>query len=377
MRTIGRTCLRTVSLVLVISSVVPLLDVCASEPVSYEETAPVYNLYFGDLHSHTSYSDGEGTPDQAYEMAAASGADFLALTDHGYLLLDSEWADTLASADEHTTSDFVAMAGYEYFIPGINEMNIYGTPNMPPGADGRSMEFCESGRMTDGSIVQWVYDWIASEQEAIGQWNHPLAYGCPYCFDWYNYSYITDERDSAMGMVEAYNSYDRAASYILALDQGWHIMPTATADTHLADWIAGSEIRTVLLAQSLSRDDLYDAMRCGRGYGTLDSDLRISFTVNGAVMGSVLPAGGSTFEVSVIVEDPSGLAIDAITLVEVVSDGGAVVASMDGDGDTFLDWDVVLESTDSSYYFLRVYSASGDLDLPGITAWTSPVWTGN
>lgn len=377
MFTISHTCLRVVCFVLVFASVVPLLDIGSSETVPEEETAPVYNLYFGDLHSHTSYSDGEGTPDEAYDMAQASGADFLALTDHGYLLLDSEWVDTLASADEHTSPDFVAMAGYEYFIPGINEINIYGTANMPPGADGRSTEFCEGGRMTDGSIVQWVYDWISSEPGAIGQWNHPLAYGCPYCFDWYNYSYLTEERDAGMGLVEAYNSYDRSASYVLAVDHGWHVMPTATTDTHVADWIVGSEIRTVLLAPSLTREDLYDAMKCGRGYGTLDSDLRISFTVNGAVMGSVLPSGGSTFEVSVSIKDPSGLATDAITLVEVISDGGEVVASMDGDGDTTFDWEVTLGAVDSSYYFLRVYTESGDGGLPGITAWTAPVWTGN
>ncbi|MCU0860222.1 MAG: CehA/McbA family metallohydrolase [Thermoplasmata archaeon] len=355
----------------------PLLDVGSSETVSYEDTGPEYNLYFGDLHSHTSYSDGEGTPDEAFDMARSSGADFLAITDHGYLLLDREWADTLVSADEHTSSDFVAMAGYEYFIPGINEINIYGTSNMPPGSDERATEYCESGRMIDASVVRWTYDWIASEPGAVGQWNHPLAYGCPYCFDWYNYSYITDERDAGMGMVEAYNSYDRSASYILALDQGWHVMPTATTDTHLADWIAGSEIRTVLLAPSLTRDDLYDAMRCGRGYGTLDSDLRISFSVNGAVMGSVLPSSGTIFEVCVSIEDPSGLAADAITRAEVVSDGGEVVASMGGDGGTTLDWEVSLESVDSSYYFLRVYTESGDGGLPGITAWTAPVWTGN
>ncbi len=337
MLTIGRTCLRTVCFFLAFASVVPLLNVGSSETVSNEETAPAYNLYFGDLHSHTSYSDGEGTPNEAYELARASGADFLALTDHGYMLLDSEWADTLVSADEHTSTDFVAMAGYEYFIPGINEINIYGTANMPPGADGRSMEFREGGMMTDGAIVQWVYDWISSEPGAIGQWNHPLAYGCPYCFDWYNYSYLTTERDAGMGIVEAYNSYDRSASYILCLDQGWHVMPTATADTHLAEWIAGSEIRTVLLAPSLAREDLYEAMRCGRGYATLDSNLEIYFTVNDDVMGSVLPSGGSTYEIGVDIEDPSGLEEDAISYVQIVSDRGEVVANMTGDGDATFD----------------------------------------
>lgn len=340
-----------------------------------EETI-TYNLYFGDLHSHTSYSDGEGTPDDAFEAAQAAGADFLALTDHGYLMRDWEWADSILSADEHTSSEFVAMAGYEYFIPGINEINIYGTQNMPPGVDAGTGAFQKTGRMSDGTLVKMTYDWIAQEPGAIGQWNHPLAYGCPFCFDWYQYAYLTEERDEGMGMVECYNSYDRSASYILALDAGWHMMPTATGDTHEADWISGCEMRTVLLAPSLTRDDLYDAMRSGRGYATLDSNLEIYFTLNGVVMGSVLSPDTSEFEAVIHIEDDDSVATDAITLVEIVSDGGVVVATMEGDGTTVFDCSVTLDSETSSYYLLRVYTESGDLGLPGITAWTAPVWTG-
>jgi len=371
-----RKCCSGLSLAVMLAMVAPCLWSGVVHAAESECEAVQYNLYFGDLHSHTSYSDGEGTPDEAYEAAHGAGADFLALTDHGYLLLDSEWADTIRSADEHTSSEFVAMAGYEYYMPGINEINIYGTENMPPGSDARSGIYTEAGRMTDGAIVQWLYDWIAQEPGAIGQWNHPISYGCPYCFDWYNYAYLTDERDDGMGMVECYNGNDRSASYIIALDQGWHVMPTATADTHSADWISGSELRTVLLAPSLTRDDLYDAMRDGRGYATLDSNLRISFALNGAVMGSVLPEGESVLQADIRIEDPDGVATDAISMVEIVSDGGVVVASMRGDGTTVFDWSVTLGSETASYYFVRVYTESGDLGLPGVTAWTAPVWTG-
>jgi len=363
-------------LAVMLAMVAPCLWSGVVHAAESECEAVQYNLYFGDLHSHTSYSDGEGTPDEAYEAAHGAGADFLALTDHGYLLLDSEWADTIRSADEHTSSEFVAMAGYEYYMPGINEINIYGTENMPPGSDARSGIYTEAGRMTDGAIVQWLYDWIAQEPGAIGQWNHPISYGCPYCFDWYNYAYLTDERDDGMGMVECYNGNDRSASYIIALDQGWHVMPTATADTHSADWISGSELRTVLLSPSLDREDLYDAMRSNRGYATLDSNLRISFALNGAVMGSVLPEGESVLQADIRIEDPDGVATDAISMVEIVSDGGVVVASMRGDGTTVFDWSVTLGSETASYYFVRVYTESGDLGLPGVTAWTAPVWTG-
>lgn len=38
------------------------------------------NVYFGNLHSHTSYSDGSGTPAQTYKYARdTADIDFLAL----------------------------------------------------------------------------------------------------------------------------------------------------------------------------------------------------------------------------------------------------------------------------------------------------------
>jgi hypothetical protein len=361
------------SVVLVIAMVSPCFSL-GVEPVAAEDGDVEYNLYFGDLHSHTEYSDGEGTPDQAFEAAIAGGADFMAITDHHYLLLEWEWADILRSADDHTVQgEFVAMAGYEYFLPGINEINIYGTENMPPDAGLIPQAYYKGDRMTGDSFFPWIYDWIAEETGAIGQWNHPLSYGCPVCWDFYQFDFWNEERDDAMGMIECYNWGDRESSYIKALDNGWHMMPTATSD---AEWISGYEVRTVLLAPSLSPEDLYDAMRAGRGYATQDSNLEITYTLDGAVMGSVL-SGGSSFEAKVHIEDPDGVASDAITRVEIVTDGGVVVESITND-DCIVDWTVTLTPNGEvgSYYFVRVFTESDELGLPGVTAWTAPVWTG-
>lgn len=366
------------SLVFVIAMVGPSFCLGVTPAAGTETVDIQYNLYFGDLHSHTSYSDGEGTPDQAYEAARSAGADFMAITDHHYLLLDWEWADILRSADDNTVSEeFVAMAGYEYFLPGINEINIYGTRNLPPDAGLIPQAYYKGDRMTGGSFFPWIYDWIAEESGAIGQWNHPLSYGCPVCWDFYQFDFWTEERDAAMGMIECYNWGERESSYIKALDNGWHTMPTATSDDHYAEWISGYEVRTVLLAPSLTLENMYEAMREGRGYATQDSNLEIYYTLDGAVMGSEL-SGGTSFEAKVHIEDPDGVASDAITLVEIVSDGGTVVASKTGDS-CIVDWTVTLTPDDmtGSYYFLRVYTESDELGLPGVTAWTAPVWTGN
>jgi trimeric autotransporter adhesin len=374
---IGKQLVSGLSLAVVIAMIAPSFCCDATLAAEAEDSSPAYNLYFGDLHSHTSYSDGEGTPDEAFAAARTAGADFLALTDHHYLLLDWEWADILRSADDHTVDDeFVAMAGYEYFLPGINEINIYGTRIMPPDAVSKPYPHYSGERMTGDSFFPWIYDWIANEPGAIGQWNHPLSYGCPVCWDFYQFDFCNEERDLAMGMIECYNWGDRESSYVKALDAGWHMMPTATADDHYGEWISGSEVRTVLLAPSLTREDLYDAMRDGRGYATQDSNLAIYYTLNGAVMGSVL-YGVTSVTASIHIEDPDQVAGDAITLVEIMTNGGAVIASQEGDGTCVFDWDVTLEVEDGGYYFVRVHTESNELGLPGVTAWTAPVWAEN
>jgi len=374
----GRYRLFVLSVFVSVAAIGPILGASSAYPVPEYETVPQYHLYFGDLHSHTDYSDGMGTPDQAYADARAAGAHFLAVTDHYFQLNDAEWEDLIRSAGAHTEEGaFVAMAAYEFYLPGINEINIYGTETLAPHAGLTPQAYYEGDRMDGGSFLPWLYDWIAGEPGAIGQWNHPLSYGCPTCWDFYQFDFANEERDSAMGMIEIYNEYARESSYIKALDNGWHVMPTATADTHVDDWISGYEMRTVLLAPSLAPDDLYDAMRCGRGYATLDSNLEITYTLNGGVMGSVLPSGGSSFEARIHIEDPDGTENDVITLVEIVSDGGSIAWSMPGDGSTVFDQVVTLDSPDASYYWIRVYTESGDMGGPGVTAWSAPVWTGN
>ena len=144
------------------------------------------------------------------------------------------------------------------------------------------------------------------------------------------------------------------------------------SDAHEVDWDAVAvpyEFRTVLLAPALTRADLFVALRANRGYATLDGDLRVSFTVDGAVMGSTL-SPRTRYTVAATVSDPDVLvAGDRVTRLDLVSDGGAVVASKAVNAHS-VSWSLPVTSATARYYFLRV--TTGD----GVTAWTAPVWTG-
>ena len=354
---------------------------CFSQSVATAQASDKkYNLYFGDLHNHTGYSDAyePSTPWEAFPAAIAAGADFMALTEHvstshayeAWTMDMEEWADLQVAAEFYTSRKFVAMPAYEFWLLANNgEINVYNTPNIPD-----KMTFKGPERLAD------FYDWLAQEPGAVGQFNHPL-----YVSDNFkDYSFYDETRDVGMGLLEVYNDEFYEESFIMALDAGWHIMPSSNSDTHYSDWIAGHELRTVLLAAKLTPDDLYGAMSARRGYATMDKNLRIYYTLNGEIMGTILPESASSYTASVEISDPDALAgdlDDAVTLIEIVSDGGAVVASLPldpGASAQRINWTASGLPVDARYFYVRVSTASNDvIGLAGVTAWTAPVWTGN
>ena len=52
--------------------------------------AQVEDVRFGNLHAHSSYSDGLGTPGEAYTMACEAGLDFFAVTEHNHAAGDGK-----------------------------------------------------------------------------------------------------------------------------------------------------------------------------------------------------------------------------------------------------------------------------------------------
>jgi hypothetical protein len=345
-------------------------------PTGFENVdTPEYNLYFGDLHAHTSFSDGLGTPYDAYASAIEGGADFMAVTDHHYLLSEEDWQLTQVIADEFTSEDFVAIAAFEYFITGWGEVNVFNYPV-------KDMGIWDHGYkgLPHQTALPAFYDTLASEPDAVGLWVHPTW---AYSKEFDDFAYRTDSRDRGMGLCEVHNYgnweyygwIDDEPSYQKALDAGWHVMPAANSDTHADNWIVGYECRTVLMAESLTRENLYEAMSECRGYATIDKNLRMSYELNGQVMGSILPAPASEYMAEIVIEDPDHVSSDDITLVEIVSDFGQVVAALEC-SDTTVEWTVTLSSDDARYFYVRVSTASNVPGEQGLTAWSAPIWTG-
>jgi len=348
-----------------------------------------YNLYFGDLHSHTDYSDGTGTPMDAYsaafEAAKDGEVDFFGTTDHnhygygtGWMTADN-WADTLAVADLFNRGPLVTLPGYELWLPSIGEMNIIGTTEWFGQVVNPAGHGFNNGVRGAVKVVPDLYDWLAANG-ASAQWNHPGLYGAQGgspLVNFYAFGYRTPERDQAVNRIEVWNEDVYEWAYIEALDAGWNVLPSANSDTHDPNWVTGCDVRTVLLAEELTRDALLEAMRESRGYATEDKNLEIRYTVDGAVMGSTLDKdeGRDGYVARVEVHDPDGAA-DAVKLIEIVADGGEVVATSPAFNSADGTWVQALPSTTEHYFYVRVTTASDFWGNEGVTAWTAPVWTG-
>jgi hypothetical protein len=125
--------------------------------------------------------------------------------------------------------------------------------------------------------------------------------------------------------------------------------------------------RTAVLAGSLTRGDIFDAIRSHRVYATTDTNMQVIFKINNQIMGSTL-SNPSALSFLVNAVDPD--AGDTISKIEVYTEGG-----QSADSATFssknVNWtSFIVPNNTKKYYFVKVIQADGQ------AAVTAPIWTG-
>lgn len=336
-----------------------------------------YNVYFGQIHSHTDYSDGAGSCDQAFNYAknTAEQIDFLAVTDHSNSfdgeassnLLDGsmseEWQEGHALADQYTDSTFVGIYGFEMtWSNGLGHMNTFNTA----GFQSRT----QAAYSTYSTALQNYYATLKTDTGSISQFNHPgTTFG-----DFNDFAYYDEEIDNLISLIEVGNGEGAIGSsgyfpsyeyYTRALDKGWHVAPTNNQDNHKGYWGDANTARTVVLADSLTRENIYDALRNMRTYATEDNDLQIQYTLNNEIMGTIIDSVPDTVEINVQLKDATD---SAIGKVEVIVNGGLSIASEDvTTNEKTVSFKLPVEY---SYYYIRVTQADNNIAV------TAPVWVG-
>ena len=341
-----------------------------TQAVFTEKFTPDWNVYFGQLHAHTNLSDGTGSVEEAFDHASkVENLDFFAVTDHSDSFdnadagaidtdgasISTGWAAGKQAAASVTNGNFVGLFGFEMTWPEDKQLGHISTFNTP-GWQTRDQEDFENVP----TALENYYKALTTVPGSVSQFNHPdIIHG-----DFERFDHYSPQYDAVISLLEVAgeDGVVDCAYYDLALDKGWHVAPTNNQNNHNGQWGDASRARTVILAETLTEEALYDAMKDRRVYATQDSDLTVYYTLNGAVMGSILPKSEEA-EITVFLSDPTD---EAIGNVEVVTDGGAVLVSeYVGTPSQVLELSV---SSGHNYYYLRITQPDGDVAV------TAPVW---
>ena len=356
-----------------------------------------FRRYFGQLHSHTQYSDGAGSLDSALDyvknLPEIANVDFVAFTDHSNyfdksgaanpegalydMSLATEYSqetwksykDAVAAFNAANAGKMVAIAGFEMtWSGGPGHINTFNTPGIV------SRNNTTLNNKTKDAGLQAYYKLLSQKEGAnsISQFNHPgTTFG-----NFVDFAYWDAVVDTRMYMVEVGNGegqigaggyYPSYEQYIMALDKGWHVAPTNNQDNHKGRWGNANDARDVILTDDFTEDGIYAALRARRMYATEDKNLELDYTVNGNMMGSIIDVPEKLkFEISF--NDPDRT--DSIAKVELVVNSGKVAYTWNSAADLAKGSVSVTLDPAYTYYFVRVTEGDGDLAV------TAPVWVG-
>ncbi|SCX75967.1 S-layer homology domain-containing protein [Alkaliphilus peptidifermentans] len=348
-----------------------------------EKENPSYNFYYGIPHAHTAYSDGAGTPTQAFDYAKNNKLDWLFMSDHSnwldgvsdgnfefnasaneYIEVDgSQWYKTRKEAEAINAKyngEFLAVRGFEM------TSSIWGHTNTI-----NSDTYVEAKKQM--VPLREYYDWVVdvstrSDANVFNMFNHPN-----WPDDSFNNLAYVPNLDRYFNGIEVANgappySYSRAEShYWKSLDNGWRVGAMNGQDNHATNW-GDPDNLTVVIAEKLDTNNIIDAMNARRMYSTETRTLELTVKGNGHWMGSVIDvSAGDDVNIEILAED-SKVSIDKLQLI---TNGGHILEEKVFDGGTNkAEWNLTVEASGGAQWFvIKVIHSNG--------AWghASPIFT--
>jgi PKD repeat protein len=346
------------------------------------------NYYYGNLHAHTSYSDGNKDsatslltkPIQGFNYAKNSQhIDFYGISEHNHLnaglYSPSLYHQGMRDAKAATIDgSFVALYGMEYgVIANGGHVLVYGYDSLLIGWDNSDFDVFNSE-----FNYATLWKTLNKKSNSFACFAHPTNsdYDSIY-YKTYNAAFDsaivgTPFRSGPAFSTNTTYSNPSTSTYIsqynLALKKGYHVGIGLDHDTHNSVFGRQTMGRLVIMAPALTQNDLFNSMKSMRFYGSDDWNAKVNFTVNGQVMGSVFTHSG-TATASVTVTDPDGESTSNITLFYGVPGSGAVPVTLSSStGLNTLTFTHNLANNTTYYYYLKINQTDGDV------IYTSPIW---
>jgi PKD repeat protein len=346
-----------------------------------------YNYYFGNIHAHTSYSDGNQDsatsnmtkPWQAFNYAKnAQHIDFYGISEHNHeaagMSNPLNYYQGIADANATTTASFVALYGMEWgVISGGGHVIVYGCDSLI-GWDNNGYDVY----VAQNDYVN-LFKKINEQPNAFGYLAHPTSNDYNNLF---NTAVDLNADNAIVGLAarsgpanSTNSSYSNPSTgnyinrYNDALKRGYHLGVGLDHDSHNSVFGKQTAGRLVVLAPSLTRSNILDAMRNMRFYSSDDWNVKVNFTIKNHPMGSILSYTGAATINATITDPDVSETVSSITVYYGVPGSGAnptVLTTVTNTAN--LSYTHNLPNNSTYYYYLRITQNDGNI------VWTSPIW---
>ncbi|UPT65458.1 MAG: CehA/McbA family metallohydrolase [Sphingobacteriales bacterium JAD_PAG50586_3] len=349
--------------------------------------AQTLNFYFGNIHAHSGYSDGNkdsltsgmSTPIEDFLYARQSqNIDFYGISEHNHFSAGMQntahYHQGLADADSATINgDFVAMYGMEWgVISNGGHAIVYGSNELLGWDNGFYDEFVSEYDYTS------LWKKVNERPNAFAYLAHPAT--ADYSGLFQNPATLVAD-NAIVGMAArsgpAFStnftySDPTTSNYINryndALKRGYHVGVGLDHDTHNSVFGRQTAGRLVVLAPALTRDDILKAFRKMRFYSSDDWNTKVTFSVNNQIMGSTVTQAGSP-TITVNVQDDDNENVSSIAVYYgIPGSGSAPTVLTTVNNNANLNYTHAIGNTAIYYYYLKITQQDGDI------IWTSPIW---
>lgn len=342
------------------------------------------NFYYGNMHAHSSSSDGNKEdlskgPKEDYAFAkTAMHMDFLGISEHNHTgagMALSNWKPGRAAAATATTSSFAAMYGMEWgTISGGGHVIIYGIDSLIGWEPSQYDIFVAKGVYTGTS---GLFKIITSHGlNALAYLAHPNTSDYNGMANTYDAAADQAVVGAAVESGPAFSSdvtYTNPASpmsylsyFNKMLSNGYHIGPTMDHDNHYLTFGKTAKSRLVVLAPSLTENDLLGSMKQMRFYATEDYGAQITFKINNQPLGSIMIDRSAPI---ITVNAITSSTVSSVKIWFGVPGSGAnptVITS--GNGTTLSFTDNTLANLATGYYYADITATDGTRTI------TAPIW---
>lgn len=355
-----------------------------------------YNFYYGNIHSHTDYSDGNkdsatsgiSIPFESFNYAKSSyHVDFWGISEHNHFsatnnpgMLLPRYADGLYQADiANEDGTFVCMYGMEFgTISQGGHVVTYGVPGLVGWEDVNGSPNYDLYCALNDFTTYWNI--VKAFPKAFNTLAHPESGDYNDLLDGAPFSPAADSTlvGTAIRSGSAFsttNDYSDApateyeSKYKKCLARGYHVGPTIDHDNHYTTFGRTLPGRTVVLAKKLFRDSIIAAYQARRFYASDDWNTEVHYTLNGHQMGSVVTVNTDPV-VDIVVNDiDPGDNVNLIELYYGVPGSGIYATPLVSVSNTHtLSYTHNTLAGDQYYYYAKITQSDGDI------IWTSPIW---